>query len=169
MRQARKNTKRRALFGLLIRIVVIVCILFLITRFVLALYRQEGNNMFPSVRDGDLCFILKTGDPVKDEVVLWRGPDGQKRLARIVAVQGQQITMSGGRYMVDGYVPPETVLYDTDPAEEADIAYPYSIPDGQFFLLNDYRDEKTDSRMYGAVDRNHIIGRLVFLFRRRGF
>ena len=151
------------------KIAIVALALFAIERFFITAFRMNGNAMFPAVRDGDLCIIIKTGDPVKDDVVLWKDEDGKKRISRVVAVSGQEVGISDGEITIDGYAPAESIFYETDPAAESDVRYPYKTDDGTYFLLNDFREDKEDSRIYGSINREDITGKLLFILRRRGF
>ena len=48
-------------------------------------------------------------------------------------------------------------------------AYPYTVPEGSYFLLNDNLSNTNDSRTIGAVDSSRIEGRIIQLLRRRNF
>ena len=125
-------------------------------------------SSYPSVRDGDLVLILK-GRAYRGEIVAWKTPSGSVKLSRIAAVSGDTVSITEGYgYELNGSVPFEDEYYTTDPAEGSDVTYPYYVEDG-YFLLNDYRTDSGDSRAYGAISEDKIIGKVFFLFRRRGF
>ncbi len=64
---------------------------------------------------------------------------------------GSLVTREAGRYTIT-YSPGASDLR-TMPA--------VSVAAGQYFLLGDHRDDSNDSRVFGAVDRHHIQGRVV--------
>lgn len=165
----KKKKKRHILLGFLIKIAVIGAAGFLLYTYVLSIYRLGNNSMFPAIRDGDLCFILKTEAPIKDDIVVWKDKNGKERLSRVVAVPKQEVEIDDQGLLVDNYAPAETIFYDTDPATEADVKYPIKLKEDEFFLLNDHREEKEDSRVFGAIKREDIVGKVFFVFRRRGF
>ena len=163
----KKKSKHRYLYSFFIKIAVIVAIVFFVYTYLISFYRMDGNNMFPSVRDGDLCFILKTEKPRKDDIVLWKGDDKVLHLSRIVAVEDQTVVINDDGLIVDDYAVAEYIYYETKPS--AEVKYPLTISKDSYFALNDYREDVTDSRMYGEIKRENIIGKVFFLFRRRGF
>ena len=50
-----------------------------------------------------------------------------------------------------------------------DISYPYTVGEDQVFILNDFRSDSTDSRLFGAVDMKDVKGPVLIMLRRRGF
>ena len=96
--------------------------------------------------------------------------DGKKKPGRVIAIAGQTVTFpEDGGYEVNGYQPAEEIPYETYQAENSPVNYPLTVPEGSFFILNDYRSDSSDSRQYGVVSETQIIGKLLFLLRRRGF
>ena len=95
---------------------------------------------------------------------------GKKRmLGRIVACEGDSVEIDeNGFFRVNGMPPYENVFYDTKPYADG-IAYPFIVPEGEYFIMNDMRENTSDSRMTGSVSGKEIIGSVVFLIRHRGF
>ena len=48
------------------------------------------------------------------------------------------------------------------------MTFPYTVPEGTVFVLNDYRDDIQDSRVYGSIPMKQTRGKIVLVLRRRG-
>lgn len=119
--------------------------------------------MFPSIRDGDLCFIEKYDKHTHiDDVVLYNNT-----LCRVIARENQEVNITEkGILTVDG----QQVLSITNSLlQRGDITYPVKLKQGELFVLNDYREEISDSREFNTIQEKDITGKLFFLIRRRGF
>lgn len=163
-----KKKKLGPLAKLLIKIAVLVIIVVIVLTWILGLHRMTGNNMFPFVKDGDLCIIYKLDDYTTGDVVLYRNDEGKMKLGRIAAVGGQSVDFpKEGGYTVDGYQPSEEITYQTFGADG--VKYPINVGDDEVFIMNDFRSDTDDSRQFGGVKKSDIYGKLLFLIRRRGF
>lgn len=145
------------------KIVFIVISLFLIHTYIGSMFIYYTNNMFPSIRDGDLCFIEKYDKHTHiDDVVLYNNT-----LCRVIARENQEVNITEkGILTVDG----QQVLSITNSLlQRGDITYPVKLKQGELFVLNDYREEISDSREFNTIQEKDITGKLFFLIRRRGF
>lgn len=132
--------------------------------------------------------------PRRGELAVFRSPESPEPIfvKRVLGVGGDRIEVTGGRVRINGWEVPRCDAgkwrYDADgSAHEGtlfvefieDAAYlvfhedgapgrepqaPYDVPDGQFFLLGDNRDNSHDSRAAsggqgGAVPRDKLLGR----------
>lgn len=156
-----------------IKLIIKLCVLGL-AGYLIWLYVGEAmiihdNNMYPHIKDGDLVVVYKLQDTIKGDMVMYTY-NGAKYIGRVIAGEGDIIDMSEeGAFTVNGLIPYENVFYDTHPYEDGTIDYPYTIPEGAYFLLNDMRESPADSRMYGCIPAEDIIGTVVFSVRHRGF
>lgn len=163
-----KKKKLGPLAKLLIKIAVLTIIVVIVLTCILGLHRMTGNNMFPFVKDGDLCIAYKLDDYTTGDVVLYRNDEGKMKLGRIVAVGGQSVDFpKDGGYTVDGYQPSEEITYQTFGANG--VKYPIDVGNDEVFIMNDFRSDTDDSRQFGGVKKSDIDGKLLFLIRRRGF
>lgn len=159
--------KYNFLFKFLIKILVLFGLFWAVFIFVLQPYRMTGNNMFPAVRDGDLCIFYLLEDVYVDDVVLYEA-EGCLHVGRVAAYGTQTVDFpENGGYTVNGYVPFETVPYQTYGGGLQE--YPLYVPEDYVFVLNDYRSDMTDSRTYGVIPKDAVRGKLLFLLRRRSF
>ena len=162
-----KEKTIRAARRLLIKIIVVAAIIAVLLVFVGGVHVSHNINMFPAVADGDLAITYKLGGYYNGDIVVYE-VDGIKRFGRVVGIPGDEIDISeDGHYTINGSVPYETIYFSTHPADQSNITYPYRIQDGEVFILNDLRDDATDSRIYGGI--SNLKGKVVLLIRRRGF
>ena len=165
----KKKTTKQLLIGLLIKIAVIALAVWGVFTFVLGITIHYGNNMHPMVRDGDLVITLRLQKPFINAAVMYRH-DGKTTVGRVIAMEGSVVDISdNGGITVNGNTPAEEVFYPTFPADGSEIQYPYTVPQGKVFILNDFREDTNDSRSFGAVDTGDLQGTLLLTMRRRGF
>ena len=73
-----------------------------------------------------------------------------------------------GDFLINGTAPAERVFYATTPLDGPNVEYPYTMRKGGYFLLDDYRTEGEDSRRFGQLLEDELLGKVVYIFRRRG-
>jgi signal peptidase I len=145
------------------KLVLIVITLFLIHTYIGSMFIYYNNNMFPSIRDGDLCFIEKYDKHTHiDDIILYNNT-----LYRVIARENQEVNITEkGILTVDG----QQVLSVTNSLlQRGEITYPIKLKQGELFVLNDYREEISDSREFNTIQEKDIAGKIFFLIRRRGF
>ena len=142
------------------------------------LYRSPSRSMEPAMREGDVFIVsaaaLRNRDPRIGEIVVFRFPPDPaiSYVKRVVATGGTTIEMRKGAVYVDGHAvdepwlpaePIRTAVYEgtTMPLREEDIyadLAPLAVPVNHFFVLGDNRGNSSDSRTWGFVPRENMIG-----------
>ena len=141
-------------------VIVVLCV------FVIGIHVNHGNSSYPMIKDGDLLITYKLSELQAGQEIAYK-KDGEIRFARIVAMAGDEVKISDQRLMVNGYGIVEDTVYPTT-AEGAAISFPYVVPDGTVFVLNDFRSDVNDSRTFGAIPLPDCEGEVVIILRRRG-
>lgn len=130
--------------------------------------RVEGTSMLPRLEDHDRLFINKFVYHItsieRGDVVVFRYPrDPQKSyIKRVIALPGDRLRIDHGEVWVNGkhlsenYVPDE--FRDTRSYSET------IIPDDSYFVMGDHRSISSDSREFGAVERDLIYGKAAFIY-----
>lgn len=145
------------------KVVLIVITLFLIHTYIGSMFIYYNNNMFPSIRDGDLCFVEKYDKHTHiDDIVLYNDT-----FYRVIARENQEVNITDkGILTVDG----QQVLSVTNSLlTRGDLTYPIKLKQSELFVLNDYREDLGDSRTFSTIQEKDITGKIFFLIRRRGF
>ena len=168
-RKAPPKTTKQLLIGLLVKIAVTVALVWAVFAFVLGLSVHYGNNMYPAVHDGDLLVSFRLQKPFINAVVLYR-MDGKTQVGRVIALEGSVVDIAeNGSLTVNGVFPSEEIFYATYQADGSPVTFPYTVEPGKVFILNDFRSDTNDSRLFGAVDRKDLKGPMLFTMRRRNF
>lgn len=168
-KKRQKKSTKQLLIRLLIKIAVISVAAWAFFSFVIGIHVHYGNNMHPSIRDGDLVFSFRMERPYINAAVLYEW-NGKTTVGRVIAMEGSTVDISDdGFFTVNGVVPTEEVFYPTYKADNSAVEFPYTVPAGKVFILNDFREDTNDSRSFGAVDMEELKGPLIFTMRRRGF
>lgn len=158
----------RRMIRFFIKLILIAGIGWAVWTYVGNIYITHDNNMYPSIKDGDLVITYKLEDYYEEDVVLFE-KDGKMYLGRIVAKGGDVVNIQeDGLFTINGMTPYETVFYTTAPAEENGVAFPYEVGEGEFFVLNDMREISLDSRVLGGIPEESLRGKVVFTVRHRG-
>lgn len=104
------------------------------------------------------------------EIVVFKNPRPRNGVdilvKRVIATSGQTVDLKDGKVYVDGrrldesYAMGESKPLDAHLSSAPD-SYPYTIPDGCIWVMGDNRENSADSRYFGPVEEDSVIG-IVF-------
>jgi signal peptidase I len=167
--QPKKASTARIAVNLFIKVAFIALAVWALLTFVVGIRINYGNHMHPAINDGDLVVSFKLQRPYLNSVVLYKH-QGTIRVGRVIGMPGNEIDISdNGALLVNGVTPPEKVFYPTFKEDVSDVKFPLTVEEGKVFILNDFRENTNDSRVFGTIDMNDVQGPLLFILRRRGF
>jgi signal peptidase I len=151
------------------KLAVLVLVVWAVFTFVFGLRLVSGETMYPMLRDGDLILYFRLErDYQIDDVVAFQ-VDDQSLEARIVAQGGDVVDMTDdGQLVINGNVEDEDIFYSTWPETFSDLTYPYTVEEGGYFVLSDFRTAGYDSRDFGAISAKDLDGKVITVLRRRG-
>lgn len=163
----KKPSAGKALLALVVKLLLAAGAIWVALTYVFGVYRLTGNSMYPMLKDGDLCVTYRLDDYFSDEAVAYR-INGEVRFGRIIARAGDTVDGDEQGVLVNGSYRSEEVFYPTDMLGGR-LTLPITLTEGQFMVLNDYREDLSDSRTYGVINEEALEGKVIFIFRRRGF
>ena len=128
-------------------------------------YRIPSRGMEPTVHEGELVVVstwrLARQEPRTGEIIAFFYPPNPEFIfiQRVVASGGMTVEMRGGVVSVDGHALAEPYI-SRGPCmiEGCGELDPVVVPAGHFFVLGDNRGNSADSREWGFVPRELVIG-----------
>lgn len=156
-----------------LKLFTILLVISIIFTFIFGLFRVKDNEMFPNVNEGDLVLYYRLDRKIyiNDLVVL--DYNGKKIIKRIVAMPGDTVDITRDGLKVNGsFQTSEKIFKETNLVKEGEkegVKFPLKLKENEYFVLSDNRDKVIDSRLFGAVEKKKIKGKIFTLLRRRGF
>ena len=140
----------------------------IISHFILQSVRVIGVSMAPTLKNAGFyllnrCVFL-VRDPRPNDIVVIRDPlDQSYSVKRIIAGNGDSVYIKNGHVYVNGLQLVEPYLESDMPTFGLERKPEMMIRCGQheYFLLGDNRANSTDSRIYGPVPRQNILGAII--------
>lgn len=138
----------------------------LFSRFVLATVIIDGASMEPTFHSGDRCLLnrmaLMFGSVGRGDMVVLRDRDDNDfAIKRIVGVPNDEIEISKGRVLVNGKLLDEGYLAPLTRTWTPRGDGSYKLGPDSYFVLGDNREVSEDSRYYGPVSFNRLLGVVV--------
>lgn len=132
-----------------------------------------GDSMKPNLLDGEQMVADKLSIKFKEinrgEVVIVTHPEKPQifLVKRVVGVPGDKFEISEGEVLIDGkiiqepYINPETKTANGNKIREREII---NLTFEQYIVLGDNRENSADSRNWGIIEKNKIIGKAFVVY-----
>ena len=151
---------------------------FIIKAFLFQAYYIPSPSMEPTLGIGDRVIVNKLSYKLHDvnrgDLIVFENPSTSTGeisdlIKRVVALPGEKLQVLDGKVYIDGNLMIEPYLEASD--NTFDFAAPEGcigvkgvlnecvVPDGHVFVMGDNRDNSRDSRIFGPVDIETIVGR----------
>ena len=155
---------------LILKIAAIVLVSLMLFTFIYGALRYQEPYMSPAIKDGDLVIFYRFGKKAympRDLVVV--RSHGKREVRRIIAAGGDIIDISENGLVINGALQQEPDIRSPTYRYHEGISFPVTVPYGEYFVLADKRDGADDSRIYGTVKSDALVGKVMTVLRRRDF
>lgn len=168
LKKIRSIATFRSLWSLIIKIVLFGAGIYLVFGYVFGFAVTSGLSMYPRLSDSDLVLYYRIDDKIKSGDIVVFNQNDKQYILRVVGTGGQTIDIDDdGNLLCDGHIVDEKIVYKTYKDKNSDIAFPYMVPDGEYFVLGDFRMSSVDSRNFGTIKQDQIKGTVINLLRSR--
>jgi signal peptidase I len=111
----------------------------------------------------------------RGDVVVFKYPDEPERdfIKRVIGLPGETVELRAKKVYIDGQALDEPYVHFLQPASEAqevtsfDVRErygPVKVPDDQYFVMGDNRDNSQDSRYWGFLPAHYVKGRALMIY-----
>lgn len=139
----------------------------LVRYFLFKPFYVKGKSMQPNFYEHDYLIIdeltYRFREPDRGEVVVFRPPNDEKDfyLKRVIGLPNERVVVEDGKVVVYNDEHPQGILIEEVYLEEETTgAVSVTLGPDQYFVLGDNRDASLDSRRFGAIDVDAIVGRV---------
>ena len=168
---AEEASKKSGITRTIVEIVIIVAAAFVIALLVQAFlvkpFTIHQVSMRATLEEGDRILLNRLTyhfrEPARGDIVVVHSPVNadEDLVKRIVAVAGDRISISGGRLYVNGVAQVEPYLFEQDFEGQMGETL---VPAGHVFVMGDNRNNSGDSRLFGPIPRDRIIGKAFLVY-----
>jgi signal peptidase I len=189
MDQARPRRTLRRTAREAIETFLLAAVIYLGVQAVVPPYAVDGASMDPSLRDGERLLVNRSvyahfdanrlwnlvpgidrvGEaivypfhaPERGEIVVFDPPHrrGEPYIKRVIGVPGDRIAFADGAVLVDGRPLPEEYIEGEVTFCVGDPHCALTVPEGTVYVLGDNRLNSSDSRVFGPVPTEAVIGK----------
>jgi signal peptidase I len=164
--------KEENFFKEILKASLIALIIVLPIRFYVAQpFIVSGASMDPTFENGHYIIVdqlsFRLGEPERGNVVIFKFPNDPSKffIKRVIGLPGEIVLVDRGEVKIvngvhpNGFLIKEPYVHDLNKTQET---FKVILEDDQYFVLGDNRRASSDSRVWGPLERDLIVGRAFF-------
>ncbi|HEX4206958.1 MAG TPA: signal peptidase I [Ktedonobacteraceae bacterium] len=168
--QPPKAPARRFMLRQIIETITLTLLMILVVRIAVQNFHIQGPSMEPTLHDQEFIIVDKASyllsAPTRGDIIVFEYPldTRQNYVKRIVAVPGDIISVVNQKVTVNGVTLHENYVNKNDPYNPFPSFTNRIVGPDDYFVMGDNRGDSSDSRQWGFVPRQDIIGRVAFVY-----
>lgn len=147
-----------------------------ITTFLVGTYRVENVSMLPTLVEGQHLLVDKLTPRFdsysRGDIVVFQEPGARDGaipyIKRVIGEPGDRVELRDGQVLINGVALDEPYRSDDGPGDGGTFPQrggsSWDVPEGAVFVMGDHRARSEDSRAFGPVSVDRVIGRAVVRF-----
>ena len=162
-RYRRQKAYNKALRGTVYVLTIVAAVAVLIATLVLPVLQIEGTSMEPTLSNGDIVLLTKTPRFNREDLCgfTW---NNKLLIKRVIGLPGDWIEIdTDGTIYLNGDKLDEPYVQQMA-LGECDLEFPFQVPQEQYFVIGDMRENSIDSRnsLIGCIPKDQIVGKVFF-------
>jgi len=153
-------------------VVISLAIFVIVYQFLFQPHQIDGRSMVPTFHNGDYILTDKISyrfhPPKRGDIIVFRAPQDERVefVKRIIAVPGDKVMVKNKKVYLNGK--PLDEPYTNDRITPSDVflreGREVIVPEGNYIVMGDNRLHSSDSRHWGFVTKDEIVGRVFFRY-----
>jgi len=183
----KKSVAREYLESFLIAVILAL----FVRTWVFQAFKIPSGSMEPNLQIGDHLIVNKMEfaptasaiervllphrDVHRGDVIVFKYPEDPERdfIKRVIGLPGDRVELRNKRVLINGqpiedphafYLDPPSAARPARPTDVREEYGPVTVPDRQFFVMGDNRDNSQDSRYWGFLPVSYVKGRALFIY-----
>lgn len=163
----------RILIDLVETFVIAGAIFVVVYAFLFRPFQVNGQSMFPNYKNGEYILTnliaLRLSPIQRGEVIVFKSPTDKEKdfIKRVIGLPSETVMVKTGYVYVNGKKLDETYLpsdFKTYPGSFMIEGKEVTVPQDNYFVLGDNRDFSSDSREWGFVSKDKLIGKSLLVY-----
>lgn len=155
-------------------LVVAYLIVLIIRAFIFVPIEVTGNSMAPTLKQHDFVISEQFTEIKRFDIIVFHSNDGNTYVKRVIGLPGERVAYRNDILQIDGNETAEPFLegirkkkngfmYTTD-FDSKELLGVKKIPKDSYFVLGDNRRLSKDSRSFGVIRSQDIIGKVRIIY-----
>ncbi|MGY3778141.1 signal peptidase I [Isobaculum melis] len=136
----------------------------------------DGTSMAPTIEGNDRILMTSFSAIKRFDVIVFQDSKGKTYVKRVIGLPGERISYKDDALYIDDQQIDEKFLsqYQDEKVNKhelwtsdftlEEITSKKTVPKNQFFVLGDNRRSSKDSRYFGTINENQVIGKVIFIY-----
>ena len=155
-------------------LLVAAAVFLIIYMFLFRPFEVNGESMHPNFLDREYVLTnlvaLRLGNPKLGEVIVFKAPPDPEKdyIKRVIGVAGDSVMVKDGDVYLNNQLLDENAFLKSDVKTYSGAflkeGVPITVPPGEFFVMGDNRPYSSDSREWGFVKQDELIGESFLVY-----
>lgn len=168
------NTKKE-LISWIKTIAITAILIFLIHNFLMTAITVNGFSMSPTFEDREKVLVNRVSKIQRLDIVVFDAPDADDLyIKRVIGLPGDSVEVKDDVLYINGNAVDEPYLEENKKEVPSanltgnftleELTQESQVPEGMLFVMGDNRLDSKDSRIFGFIDEDALIGEVFFRY-----
>ncbi|PFN02935.1 signal peptidase I [Bacillus cereus] len=169
-----QESTKKEVYSWIKSIAFAVCIVFICREFIFTPVVVKGASMEPTFENKNRIVVSKTSTIERFDTIVFKAPDKDEQyIKRVIGIPGDSVEMKDDVLYINGNPYEEPYVKRNNNIELSRVTSDFTlmeltgnkrVPNGYYFVLGDNRLKSKDSRNFGFISTDSIVGEVKFQF-----
>lgn len=157
-----------------VKAIILTLFLVMIIRFFIFIpLRVDGDSMIPTLHQNNYIVYENVTQIHRFDIIIFDDDAGDTLIKRVIGMPGDTLEYKSDQLILNGEFVEEPFLNDLLTQEEQTFTSDFnisvltgmeSVPKDSYFVMGDNRNRSNDSRMFGFVSHEDIVGKAIMVY-----